>query len=49
MISTFCNDLNYLQSYVKAKHPKINFQSMDMIIKWDTTLPMVFIHLGQHL
>jgi hypothetical protein len=33
MISTFCNSLNYLQSYMKVKHLKLIFQSIDMIIK----------------
>jgi hypothetical protein len=45
----FYNGLHYLQSYVKVKHLKLIFQSMDMIIKWDTILPMAFIHLGKHL
>jgi hypothetical protein len=40
MILMFFNDLHYLQSYVKVKHPKLFFQSMVMITKWDNTLPM---------
>jgi hypothetical protein len=49
MMSTFYNGLHYLQSYVKVKDVKLIFQSMDMIIKWDITLPMTFIHLRQYL
>jgi hypothetical protein len=49
MILMFYNDLHFLLSCVKVMRLKLTIQSMDMITKWDITLPMAYIHHGQHL